>query len=78
MLDTHHLVAECHTTGRLCELCGASAAGVRIRDTTYGPACLSLCPRCRDIPEPLATRTNVAALDHRQHITRAIDRGETR
>lgn len=76
MLDIHQLVAECDTTGRLCELCGAKAAGVSLRTTTYGSACLSLCPRCRDIPEPLATRTSVAALDHRQHITRAIDNGE--
>lgn len=76
MTEAHQLVAECHTTGRLCELCGARAAGVALRDTTHGPACLSLCPRCQALPEPLATRTNVAALDHRQHITRALDRGE--
>ena len=76
MLDTHQLVVECHTTGRLCELCGGRASGVVLRVTIYGPACLSLCSRCQDIPEPLATRTNVAALDHRSHVTRARDAGE--
>ena len=70
------LVGECIATGRLCELCGTQSDGVVLRATTYGPACLNLCPRCRAVPEPLETRTAVAALDHRAHITRARDRGE--
>lgn len=70
------LVAECIASGRLCELCGARSHGVVLRATTYGPACLNLCPRCRTVPEPLQTRTAIAALDHRSHITRARDRGE--
>lgn len=70
------LVGECITTGRLCELCGARSRGVVLRVTTYGPACLNLCTACRTVPEPLQTRTAIAAMDHRSHITRARDRGE--
>ena len=70
------LVGECITTGRLCELCGARSAGVVLRATTHGPACLNLCALCQAVAEPLATSTAVAALDHRAHITRARDSGE--
>lgn len=70
------LVAECIASGRLCELCGAQSRGVLLRATIHGPACLNLCTSCRTVPEPLQTRTAIAALDHRSHITRARDRGE--
>lgn len=70
------LVVECIANGRLCELCGYRSAGVVLRITTFGPACLNLCARCREIPEPLATRTAIAAIDHSTHIARARDHGE--
>ena len=66
----------CLASAWACELCGARGAQVTIRNTSFGPACLDLCPSCRKLPAPIVLRTPTAANEHREHLTRARDRGE--
>lgn len=66
----------CLATAWACELCGGRHAQVVIRLTSHGPACLDLCASCRQLPEPIVLRTPTAANEHREHLTRARDRGE--